>query len=94
MQMVAGPTEKYEKGSEVYMSYGKYSNRQLLCVYGFALKNNRYNYSRIKLQFERFTKFPEIIENIIKKENNDFLAFKIKSHQLNIDVLRAIRALN
>mmetsp|Transcript_24875 Transcript_24875/g.24538 ORF Transcript_24875/g.24538 Transcript_24875/m.24538 type:complete len:221 (+) Transcript_24875:935-1597(+) len=94
MQMVAGPTEKYEKGSEVYMSYGRYSNRQLLCVYGFALRNNKYNYARIKVKFERFTKNPAIVEFLENKEINELIPFKLKHHELCLDIFRIIRALN
>ena len=39
--------EEYEKGSEVFLTYGRYSNYMLLRTYGFAIKNNCYDYAKL-----------------------------------------------
>ena len=42
----------YQKGSQVFLCYGRISNRQLLKRYGFCLTNNKYNHLFIKLRLD------------------------------------------
>lgn len=42
----------YQKGSQVFLCYGRISNRQLLKRYGFCLSNNKYNHLFIKLHLD------------------------------------------
>lgn len=98
LRIVAGPNDYYEAGSEVYMSYGRYSNRQLLCVYGFALQENKYNYARIKVNLDEIAN--TITQQVYMRSYrlDGTCAFKIKQNQLctgNLysDLLRAIRAI-
>ena len=69
MRTVTGPNEHYEKGSEVYMSYGRNSNRQLLSVYGFSLKINHFNFAVFKTQIKNLVP-PEF--NCDKLNINEF----------------------
>jgi hypothetical protein len=50
-QIQAGK-EAYPKGSQVYICYGRMSNRDMLKRYGFCLANNKYNNIFIKLKLE------------------------------------------
>ena len=87
----AGPNEHYLPGSEVYMSYGRYSNRQLLSTYGFALRENHFNYASVRTTLSDF---------IINEEQaaafhsyTGVCIFKIKKNALCIHLLRTIRGL-
>jgi len=93
LRIVAGPNDRYEEGSEVYMSYGRYSNRHLLCVYGFSLKDNMYNYARIKSNLTHFSNNSEQIRHIRSFKLDRPCEFKIKAQHLCLDLIRAIRAL-
>lgn len=42
----------FPKGSQVYLCYGRMSNREMLKRYGFCLPYNKYNYLYIKLRLE------------------------------------------
>lgn len=42
----------YPKGSQIYICYGRMSNREMLKRYGFCLTNNKYNNIFIKLKLE------------------------------------------
>ena len=42
----------FPKGSQVYLCYGRMSNRDMLKRYGFCLPFNKYNYLYIKLRLE------------------------------------------
>lgn len=95
--IVTGPTEWYKKGSEVYMSYGRYSNRQLLSTYGFALKENYYNYARVRVSVKDLC-----INEVLQKYAEDidgFCVFKVKKNEIcqgtfYLELLRAIRGTN
>ncbi len=43
--------EAFAKGSQVYLTYGRWSNRDLLLHYGFSLEKNKYNYGFFKMGF-------------------------------------------
>ena len=44
---------RFPKGSQVYLSYGRMSNRDALKRYGFCLTQNKYNNMCIKLRLEQ-----------------------------------------
>ena len=79
--------EDYEKGSEVYLSYGRYSNYMLLRTYGFAIKNNSYDYAKLI-----------VMENDISIGNNyrksvktsKSILFKIKLDNICLELLNYI----
>lgn len=87
----AGPNEHYLPGSEVYMSYGRYSNRQLLSTYGFALKENHYNYARIKVLLKELASNESETEFFGKIEA--FCIFKLKKKTVCMELLRTLRGL-
>ena len=97
LRIVAG-NETYEAGSEVYMSYGRYSNRMLLSTYGFALKDNCYDYARIRVSLDKLCDGEKAYQ--VKAKNKARLyEFKLKANTLNkgiknLEFLRTIRALN
>lgn len=81
LSIIAGGNETYEEGSEVYMSYGRYSNRMLLATYGFSLKDNIYNFARVKTSLDRFI-IGEKAYEIRSLDNNKVYLFKLKSDTL------------
>ena len=95
MRIVAGPNEHYQKGSEVYMSYGRYSNRQLLSTYGFALITNRYSFSELKIQLKKLTSSLEISERLRMEEFTPdvYVDFKLKENILCKSLLNILRKL-
>ncbi|CAG9320948.1 unnamed protein product [Blepharisma stoltei] len=88
----AGLEEFYVKGSEVYMSYGRYSNRQLLTVYGFSLKNIKYNYATLKIKIEDLASDPRMQDYIIENGFDDVYAFKLYNSIIPIGLFTVIRA--
>ena len=78
--IVTGPDEFYPKGSEVYMSYGRYSNRQLLSNYGFALKENKYNYARVKFLLADLFMDPQKKKKV--ESVDGYFVFKIKKNEI------------
>lgn len=87
-----GPTERYLPGSEVYMSYGRYSNRQLLSTYGFSLKVNHFNYARIKILLQEMSSDQRLAQFL--SEVQAFIVFKLKKNVLADEFIRSIRALH
>lgn len=45
-------SDGFPKGSQVFLCYGRMSNREMLRRYGFCLPQNKYNYLYIKLRLE------------------------------------------
>mmetsp|Transcript_16086 Transcript_16086/g.16012 ORF Transcript_16086/g.16012 Transcript_16086/m.16012 type:complete len:301 (+) Transcript_16086:531-1433(+) len=93
LKIVAGPNDRYEAGSEVYMSYGRDSNRRLLSVYGFCLKDNKYNYARIKVNLTDLSSNQTQTQCMISSRLNGICAFKIRERHLCLEMFRIIRAL-
>lgn len=90
--IVAGPDEQYKPGDEVFMSYGRYSNRQLLSGYGFALKDNQYNYARIKVHIRDLAADDEqarVLANI-----KGFCVFKLKKSTFPYELIKVLRGIN
>ena len=50
--MMSTGQDTFAKGSQVYLCYGRLTNRELLKRYGFCLTNNKYNNICIKLKLE------------------------------------------
>ena len=83
--------EKYESGAQIFIPYGKYSNRQLLTNYGFVLKDNHYNYARIKINLGEFMNENQA-ESIAKGFSLDLpVIFKLKFNEFSCELLRIIR---
>lgn len=95
IRQVTGPNETYEKGAEVYMSYGRNSNRQLLSVYGFSLKSNRFNYAAIKTSVKSMLENPELANQMEMEEfSADILVqFKLKEKVLCNSLVATLRKL-
>lgn len=90
--IVAGPNEHYKPGSEVYMSYGRYSNRQLLSTYGFALKENYYNYARVKFLLKDLAENQQ--QGEFFSDIEAFVIFKLKKFTFSKEFIRTLRGLN
>ena len=80
LRIIAG-NETYEAGSEVYLNYGRYSNRMLLSTYGFSLQDNCYDYARIKIRLDRFCKGEKAYE-VKASDKAKVYQFKIKRTSL------------
>ena len=44
--------DAFPAGSQVFLCYGRMTNREMLKRYGFCIKNNKYNNMFIKLRLE------------------------------------------
>lgn len=93
MRIVAGPNEHYEKGSEVYMTYGRNSNRQLLSVYGFSLKTNHFNFAIFKTQVKNLLPSIDLEEKLRVKDFTPdlYIKFKLKQKVLCLSFIDMIR---
>jgi hypothetical protein len=97
-------SDGFVKGSQVFLCYGRISNRDLLKRYGFCLTFNKYNYLYIKMRLEqtdpefKYRKF--IIRKFFsvdpKKESVDISSrhFRIYLQKLNTKVLKFIKILS
>lgn len=95
MRTVVGPNETYQKGSEVYMSYGRNSNRQLLSVYGFSLRDNHFNFAVIKNQVKNLLRTPEEGAKLQVKDfsPDHYVKYKLKSKVMSLEFLNVLRKL-
>ena len=98
----------YPKGSQVYICYGRMSNRDMLKRYGFCLMNNKYNNIFIKLKLELndpdfkyryyiLQKFFQIELENTQNSNQVCVQsrqFKIYYQKLNTKVLKFIKIIN
>ena len=94
--IITGPNEFYSKGSEVFMSYGRYSNRQLLSGYGFLLTENSYNYAKIKFHILELRINPSFLH---KTDSSKTFVFKLKlgsisKSKIKIGLIQTIRSIN
>lgn len=89
MAVVAGPNEHYKPGSEVFISYGRYSNRQLLISYGFALNENHYNNARIKVLLKNLVLTEE--QGQVLNGFEAYCVFKLRKFVFAEDFLRVFR---
>lgn len=92
-RMVTGKKERFQAGSEILISYGNYSNRNLLLSYGFSNRINKYNYARIKLPLRTL-----ISENQVQKLNDTYnsetlVAFKLKKTKICECLTNVLRSL-
>ena len=94
----------FPKGAQVYLCYGRMSNREMLKRYGFCLPYNKYNYLFIKLRLEMAD--PDFIyrQYVLKKffsvdptsERMDISSrhFRVYFQKLNTKLLKFIKILN
>ena len=76
-----------EEGQEIHISYGERANTCLLNAYGFALENNKYDYTRIWAE----TDDKEWVENLEKLKYKSKLRIDLKKGSLDIDLLVFLR---
>ena len=84
--------EKFEAGAQVYIQYGKSSNWQLLTNYGFTIKNNPFDYARLKINLEEFLSFSHINKIPNGYDPNNEAVFKLKFQEFPLKLLSAYRA--
>ena len=84
-------SEVYESGSQVTICYGKYSNRMLLTNYGFAIRDNLYNYCRVKLPLRSILSAEQLGYLNDIEDANVCLAFKFRKSIVNLKFLGVLR---
>ncbi|OMJ70434.1 hypothetical protein SteCoe_31595 [Stentor coeruleus] len=77
------------KGNQVCIQYGRYSNRQLLFQYGFAMKDNKYDYCILRIPVSEVYEDKGIEPPA--SEEPEYFEFKLKSDRLNSELLSFIR---
>lgn len=92
-QIRTSRTEKYEKGSQITISYGNYSNRMLLTNYGFSISHNIYDYARVKFPLNSLLKPDQFTKLTERYDNPLCVAFKFKSNALNLEFISVIRSI-
>ena len=55
---------RYKKGSQVYITYGRCPNRELMLYYGFCISMNKHNYAQFRMKLDNEGKK---LENIYKR---------------------------
>jgi hypothetical protein len=91
-RVTVGKFEIYQPGSQVYIQYGKYSNRQLLIHYGFVMKENKYNYARLKVPLGYFLNERQTAALGKGYSLDDVIIFKIRAKEFCQELLRAFRS--
>jgi len=87
----AGEDERYSKGDQIFMTYGRYSNRQLLVSYGFVLKDNKYNYATVHFDVSEFVQSVNLKKVFVKE--NVKAQFKVKEGQVAWKFIVALKVL-
>lgn len=91
------------KHEELFITYGERANSFLLIEYGFAIKNNRYDYLRVKnidipslIKEHKLDLSPKIREDFEEKLDDlnlkSELQADLKTASLHRDVLKLLRA--
>ena len=100
-----GGQEPIEKGAQVYLCYGRMTNREMLKRYGFCLTTNKYNNMFLKLKLEtsdpNFKYRHFILEKFFSMEpdrqnggvNVCSRHFKVHYHAFNTKVLKFVKIL-
>ena len=98
--------DTFPKGSQVYLCYGRMTNREMLKRYGFCILNNKYNNMFIKLRLEvtdpdfKYRLF--ILQKFFSLDpdtkrggvNVSSRHFKVHYHHFNMKVLKFIKILS
>lgn len=61
--------QRFPKGSQIYLTYGKMPNRETLLHYGFVLEKNKYDYTYFEMSFSDHDKDPrklQLVKEIFK----------------------------
>lgn len=92
-RMTCSKFETFEAGAQVFIRYGNYSNRQLLLHYGFAMKENVFNYARIKVALENLldNRQKQVLSGGYKL--SDVVVFKVRKNEFCLDMLKSFRGL-
>jgi len=81
--------QRFAKGSQIYLNYGKLSNREALLHYGFVLEKNKYNYTYFRMSFSDKIIDPkkiQLVDEVFKNSSSkDMLAkgFRVRYHKFN-----------
>jgi hypothetical protein len=99
--------EGYPKGSQIYICYGRMSNREMLKRYGFCLTNNKYNNIFIKLKLElqdpdfkyRYYIMQKFFQIDLENKNQNLVGvqsrhFKVYYQKLNTKMLKFVKIIN
>jgi len=85
-------TKVYQKGDQVYDSYGPKTNYDLLSTYGFLLENNPDNGGVLEYKLNTDTNLVhKIIEPLLKEENPNYNKISVKLNKVPHDLLRIFR---
>ena len=98
--------DTFPKGSQVFLCYGRMTNREMLKRYGFCIKNNKYNNMFIKLRLEvsdpdfKYRLF--ILQKFFSLDadtkrggvNVSSRHFKVHYHHFNMKVLKFLKILS
>jgi hypothetical protein len=91
LRIVTGPEETYKQGTEVYLNYGAYSNRQLLLYYGFVLPSNPYNYEYVVVPLESILSGSKLTY-LRDFQSTEQWGFKVKEREICMSLIRTLRA--
>ena len=98
--------DTFPKGSQVYLCYGRMTNREMLKRYGFCIVNNKYNNMNLKLRLEvsdpdfkyRLFILQKFFSLDADKQRGGVSVssrhFKVHYHHFNMKVLKFIKILS
>mmetsp|Transcript_9300 Transcript_9300/g.17804 ORF Transcript_9300/g.17804 Transcript_9300/m.17804 type:complete len:524 (-) Transcript_9300:3397-4968(-) len=79
----------YARGSQVFMHYGRLSNRALLAYYGFCITPNKYDYA---LLYVTLASLCQLNPRLSPSEDwEKVLKFKLKAHRPCIELINTMR---
>lgn len=88
-----GSKEAYEAGSQLFLFYGHYSNRQLLLHYGFTMQENLYNYARVCIPLQAMTSNASLLNQLQATGLTEAYYFRIQQYEICNSLLMQVRAL-
>lgn len=83
--------EKYQRGSQVKICYGRYSNRMLLTNYGFAVRDNIYNYCRVKLSLHSLFTESQLSSQEDLEGGSFYISYKFTKGKIKLKFLSFLR---
>ena len=81
-RMRTGKDETYETGSQVFLFYGNYSNRQLLISFGFAIRDDRFSYYSLLMPIDQLIVYPELVRKLERSIYSKVCRFKIRRQEI------------
>jgi len=88
---VVNSTRDYQKGEQVFVSYGPKSNGELLKTYGFVLEDNAADFLTLHFELKLTNLVESIVEPVLRKQDPQYAEVAIAKNRRPDRLLRTYR---